>query len=238
MLRVSGSVVVKQLVIRTSLLVNFVHVLLNNSRKSVVIRVACLTGLEEDIRVLSGTSLARMVGIQGILTELGNRVPVSHLSQVLIVPGLDLLDLVGSAETVKEVDKGNLALNSRQMSNCSQIHNFLHTGLTQHSAAGLTAGIHIGVIAENRQRVAGQSTGRHIDNARKLLAGNLVQVGNHQKQTLGSGVGSRKSASGQRAVNRAGGTCLGLHLRDLNRASEDVLSSFCRPLIHMLRHDR
>ncbi len=70
------------------------------------------------------------------------------------------------------------------MSYGSQVHNFLNAGLTQHGAAGLTACVHVGVVTENRQSVACQSTGRYVDNARQLLACDLVQVGDHQKQTL------------------------------------------------------
>ena len=197
MLCVRCTVIVKQLVIRTGLGVNLVHVLLHNCRKSIIVWVAGLSCLEEDIRVLSGTSLAGIVGIQSMLAELGDGIPVSHLSQIIIIPCLNLLDLMGSAETVEEVNKRNFALDCSQMSHCSQVHNFLYAGLAQHSASGLAACIYIRVITKNRQCVAGQSTSGYVDNARKLLAGNLVQIRNHQKQTLGSRVGSRKSACSQ-----------------------------------------
>ena len=184
MLSVRRPIVIEQLVICAALRVNLVHILLHNSRQSVIIWVAGLSRLEENIRILSGTSLARMVGIQGMLAESGDRVPVSHLSQVVIIPGFDLLNLVRGTETIKEINKRNLALDGSQMSHGGQIHNFLDTGLTQQGAAGLTARVHVGMVAENRQSVAGQSAGRYVDNTRQLLAGNLVQVRNHQQQTL------------------------------------------------------
>ena len=93
-LSVSSSVVVEQFVVCSDLLVNFVHVLLNNCRKSVIIWITCLSCLEEDIRVLSGTSLTWMVRIQCVITECLNSVHICHIFQVFIVPCLNLLDLV------------------------------------------------------------------------------------------------------------------------------------------------
>ena len=88
------SIIVEQLVICTDLLIYFVHVVLNDSRKSIVIRVTCLSCLEEDIRVLSRTSLARMIRIQRMCTESVDRVHIYQIFEVFIIPCLDLLDLV------------------------------------------------------------------------------------------------------------------------------------------------
>ena len=119
MLCISSAVVVEQLVICTDLSVNLVHVLLNNCRKCIVVGVTCLSCLEENIRVLSRTSLAWMIWIQSVLTECCNRIHISHILQILVIPGLDLLDLVRCTETVKEVDERNFALDCCQMSNWS-----------------------------------------------------------------------------------------------------------------------
>ena len=115
-----------------------------------------------------------MIRVQRMFTELIDSIPVSHISQIFVIPGLDLLDLVGGTETVEEVDERNFALDSCQMSNRGQVHNFLYAGLTQHSAAGLTACIYIRVVAKDGQCMACKCTSRYIDNARKLLTGNLV----------------------------------------------------------------
>ena len=47
------AVVVEELVISTDLRIHLIHVLLNDCRKCIVVRVGSLTSLEEDIRVLS-----------------------------------------------------------------------------------------------------------------------------------------------------------------------------------------
>ena len=90
-----------------------------------------------------------MVGIQSACAELVHCVHINHLFQIVVIPGLDLLDLVGSSEAVEEVDERNLALESCHMGNNRQVHNFLNAGLTQHRAAGLTACVNVGVVAEN-----------------------------------------------------------------------------------------
>ena len=63
MLRIFGAVVVKQFVVGTDLSIYFVHVHLYNARKSIVVRVTCLTSLEENIRVLCRTFLGRVVRV-------------------------------------------------------------------------------------------------------------------------------------------------------------------------------
>src|SRR5699024_2392687 len=91
-LSVCSSIIVEQFVVCTDLLVYFVHVALYYCRKSVIVRVTCFSCLEEDIRVLSGSSLAGMIGIQGMFTEFSDGIHISHVFQILIIPCLDLLD--------------------------------------------------------------------------------------------------------------------------------------------------
>ena len=152
-LSIRCAIVIEQLVVRADLGIDLVHVLSHDRRQLVIELVACLACLEEDVRILCGTHLARMVRIQCIGTELIDRVHIDHFLQILIIPSLDLLDLVGSTETVKEVDERYPALDRSHMSNRSQIHDFLYGRLAEHSHTGLTAGIHIGVVAKDIQRM-------------------------------------------------------------------------------------
>ena len=178
-----------------------------------------------------------MLRIQGIAAERVDSVHIHHILQILIIPGLDLLNLMGGTESVEEVDERNLSLDGCAVCNRGQVHNLLYAGLAEHRCSGLTAGVHIGVISEDGQRVACKSTGRYVKYARQLLAGYFVEVRNHQQQTLGCRKGSRQSAGCQRAVYSACGSCLRLHLGYLYGLSEDVLSSLCGPLICGFRHN-
>ena len=89
MLCVFCSVVVEQFVVCSDLCIYFVHVILNDSRKSIVVRVTCLSCLEEDIRVLSGTSLAWVVRVQCVCAELIDRIHIYQIFQIFVIPCLN-----------------------------------------------------------------------------------------------------------------------------------------------------
>ena len=184
MLCIGCAVVVEQLVIRADLLVHLVHVHLNDSGKSVIVRVARFSCLEEDIRVLSASSLAGMIGIQRMLTECVDRIHIRHILQILVIPGLDLLDLMGGTESIEEIDEGKASLDRSEMCHGGQVHNLLHAAFAEHGASGLTAGIYVGMISENAQRVGSDRSRGNVEHTGKLLTGNLVEVGDHQEQTL------------------------------------------------------
>ena len=97
--------------------------------------------------------------------ELINCVPVKHFAQVLIVPGLNLLYLVGGTEAVKEVQEGHLALDSGQMGHSAQVHDLLRGVGAEHGITGLAAGIHVGMVAEDIQGMGSHCTGGDVYNA-------------------------------------------------------------------------
>ena len=143
---------------------------------------------------------------------------------------------MGGAEAVEEVDEGDAALDGSQVGHGAQVHDLLHIGFGQHGKAGLAAGHHVRVVAEDVQALGGHGTGRHVEDTRQQLAGDLVHVGDHQQQALGCGVGGGQSARRQRAVDSAGGTGLRLHFDDLDGGAEDVFLALGRPLVHIVGH--
>ena len=234
---IRSAVVIEQLVVRAEFCIDLVHVLLDDRGHIVVSGVACLTGLEEDVRVLCRTVLAGMVRIQSVSAECVDGVMIDHLVEVLIIPHLDLLNLVRGAEAVEEVDERQAALDGCAVSNRSQIHDFLDGRLAEHRGAGLTAGINIGMITEDVQSVGSNASCGDVEHAGKTLTGDLVKIRDHQKKTLGCGEGRGHRTGGQRAVHCTGSTGLSLHFGDFDGLTEDVLSSGSRPLIDMLRHN-
>ena len=233
---VGSAIVVEQLIVGAQLGVDLAHVLLHDAGDGVVVGVAGLAVLEEDIAVLVGAAHDGVVGVQAVVPESLHRVHIHHLGQIVIVPDGDLLDLVGGAEAVEEVQEGDTALDGGQMGHRAQIHDFLGVGLAQHGKAGLAAGHDVGVVTKDVQRVAGHGTGRHVEHSGQQLAGDLVHVGDHQQQALGGGVGGGQGAGGQRAVHGAGGAGLGLHLDDLHGLTKDVFPTGGSPLIHVVSH--
>ena len=139
-------------------------------------------------------------------------------------------------EAVEEVDERHATLDGSQMRHRRQIHDFLRVSLRQHGKAGLTAGIHVGVIAEDVQRVRCHAARGNMEHGGEQLARYFVHVRDHQQKTLRRRVGGGQRTGSQRAVHRTGSTCLGLHLRDLDRRAEDVFLTCCGPLIHIVSH--
>ena len=172
-----------------------------------------------------------------MVTETLKSFPVDHILQIFIIPDFDLLDFVGCTETVKEIDERNAALESGKMRYRCEVHDFLNGRTAEHRTASLTTCIDIGMITENGKGMAGNRTGRYVENARELFAGYLVEVRDHEKKSLGSRKCSGHSTGSEGSVISTRGTCLGLHLGNLYFLTEDILAARCCPLIHMLRHD-
>ncbi|MPM12584.1 hypothetical protein SDC9_58937 [bioreactor metagenome] len=235
---VGGAVIVKELVIGAQLLVDLIHVLLHHGGQSVIVLIAGLTVLEEDISVFVGAAHVGTLGVQRVLAERVHGVHVAHFFQVLVVPHGNLLNLMGGAESVKEVHEGNAALNSGQMGHRAEVHDLLHVALAQQGKAAGAAGHHVGMVTENVQRMGGHRTGGNMEHSGQQFAGHLVHVGDHQQQTLRSGVSGGQGAGGQRTVDGAGGARLGLHLAHLHLGAENVLLAGGGPLVHQIRHGR
>ena len=233
---VSSAVVVEQLVVGAELGVNLAHVLLYDARNCLVVLVGCLTMLEENVAVLVRAAHHCVLRIQSALAECFNSIHVAHFLQILVIPNLDLLDLVGGTEAVEEVDERNAGLDGSQVSYCGQVHNFLRIGLCEHGKAGLTACHNVGVVAEDVQSVGSNGTRGYVEYAREQLACDLVHVRDHQQKTLRCGVGGGESTCCQRAVYGACRTCLGLHFDNLYGSTENVLLTCGCPLVNAVCH--
>ena len=233
---IGSAVVVEQAVIGAELLVDLLHVALDDGRKLVVDLVAGLAVLEEDVAVLVATAGVRVLRVERVIAESLDGVHVAHLGQILVVPHGDLLDLVAGAEAVEEVKERGLALDGGKVSHRREVHDLLDVALGEHGEAGLTAGHDVGVIAKDVQGVGSDATRGDVEDARELLACDLVHVRDHQEQALRSRVGGGQSTGAQRTVNGTGCTSLGLHLDDLDRGAEDVLATLGRPLVDMVGH--
>ena len=235
-LGVGGAVIVEQLVIGAQLGVDLIHILFHHGRQRVVDAVAGLAVLEEDVAVLVATAHTRTLGVERMVAEILHGVEVAHVGQVGVIPHGHLLHLMGGTEAVEEVQERHAALDGGQVRDGGQVHDLLDVALGEHGEAGLTAGHDVGVVAEDVQRVRGNGTGRDMKHARQLLGCDLVHVGDHEQQALGSRVGGGQGTGGQRAVHGTGGAALGLHLAHLHLRAEDVLPTGRRPLVDQVGH--
>ena len=99
----------------------------------------------------------------------------------------DFLDFVAGTESIEEVDEGDAGFERDGRSDQGHIVGFLDGVTRQQAYARLAAGHHVGVIAENRQGLARQRSGRDVEAGRRQFAGELVECGDHQQQALASG---------------------------------------------------
>ena len=200
--------------------------------------VGRLTRLEVDVGVLGRTARHGVLGVQGTGAEGLQGVVVEQRRERSLVDELDLLDLVRGAEAVEEVQERHAGLQGHQVCDTREVHHLLYGRRGQHGEARLAGGHDVLVVAEDRQRLCGQGTGRNVEDTREQLTRDLVHIRNHQQQTLRRGERRGECAALQRSVNGTRRTGLGLHLDNLHRFAEDVLAPLRRPLVHEFGHRR
>ena len=208
MFRILCAIIIERLVIRADLFINHVHIHNRGLYGIVIILVASLSVLEEDIRVLGRAAKRRMLRIQSVRSETLNIFHIHHIFQIIIIPNFDLLDLVRSTETIKEMKERNGTLKCGEVRNCTEIHNFLRVIGAKHCITGLAAGINIRMIAENIQRMGRYAACRYMNYRRKKLTGDLIHIRDHEKKTLRRRVSGCERTGGKRAVNCAGSAAL------------------------------
>ena len=192
--------------------------------------------LEENIAVFRASAQYRMLGIQCSGAEGSKRILVDHRSQLVVIPGFDLLNLMGSPEAVEEIQERNSSLDCGKMGDGAKIHNLLRIGARHHGKARLTAGIDVGMIAENIQSVRCDASCRHMNDARKQLSGDLIHVWDHQQQALRGRIRRRKRTGCKAAVYSAGRARLRLHFDYLYLIPENVFQARRGPGVRQLSH--
>ncbi len=80
-LRVGSTVVVEQLIVAASDLVDLAHVLLDNGGQRDHRRRCRPRGLEEGVGILDGVAESGMLGVQGLVLEAADGVPVHQAAQ-------------------------------------------------------------------------------------------------------------------------------------------------------------
>ena len=230
------AVVVEEAIAAACQLGKTIHHRLHDAGNGRVERRAGLARLEEHVGILCRAANERAIRRKSVLAE-GDQVLVVHQgAKRLVADGLNLAYLVRGAEAVEEMDEGNARLERGDLRHGGKIRHFLHGVRGQHRPSGRAAGHHVAVIAEDRERVRGQSAGRNVHRSRGQLTGNLEHVGNHQQQALR---GRKRGAKGpclQRAVQGAGRAAFTLHLFHDGQCAPDVFLPLREPLIGPLGH--
>ena len=226
-LGIFGTVVAEEFVLAARNLADSLHVFLHDAGHGVVVAVADFAVGEECLRVLSHTAGFGMLGREGAAAEFGHLVHGHERTDVLLVHHFNLLVFVAGAEAVEKVNEGHAALKRCQVGNGREVHDFLYGAFAEHGKASLAASHHIAVVAKDTQRMGGERTGTHMEDAGQQFACNLVHIRYHEEQTLRSGERSGESTCLERTMN---GTCcaaFALHFLYFHCVAEQVLATLC-----------
>ena len=142
------------------------------------------------------------------------------------------------AEAVEEVQERHPGRERGAVGDQRHVLRLLHRCRGQHGHPGLAGRHDVAVVAEDAERVGGHRAGRHVDHGRRELAGDLVQVRDHQQQTLRRREGRGQRTGLERAVERTGGAGLALHLDHLGHDAPEVGDAGLGPGVGELAHRR
>ena len=145
---------------------------------------------------------------------------------------------MGGTETVEEMKERNAGLDRREVGDGSDVLGLLDRTGGEQGEAGLAARHDILVVSENGEGVGSEGAGTDMEDSGEKLAGDLVHVGDHQEETLGSGVGGGEHTGLEGTVDGSGGTGLALHLSDAHCLAPEVLFPVGCPFVNVLRHGR
>jgi len=125
----------------------------------------------------------RTVGCSGdrLRRRNGHQPFVDHRAHVVMRQLFDLLNLGRGAEAVEEVHEGQAGFQAGGLGDKRRVHRFLRVVGGDHPPARRTGGHDIRVVAEDRQRLGGDSSCSDVEDRRRQFAGNLEHVGDHQQ---------------------------------------------------------
>ena len=140
---VARAIIVEKLIFGAKLCIDRLHIRFGDAHNLIVINIGGFSGLEENIGILCGTALHRMLRIERTAAESIDRVVIEQLVKVFVIPNRDLLYFMRGAEAIEEMKERHAALDRRQMRHSAQIHNLLRIIRAKHGISGLTAGVNI-----------------------------------------------------------------------------------------------
>jgi len=146
--------------------------------------VAGFARLEERIRILGRAAQQRPVGGQRPLAMRRHEFNRQQREQFVVRDQSDLGDFVRRPESIEEVQERDAGAQRGELPDGREIMGLLDRARRQHGEPRLAARHHVGMIAENRQRVGGDRAGRDVHAERGQLARDLEHVRDHQEQPL------------------------------------------------------
>ena len=163
---------------------DFVHVFLNDRRSGVVELVDRFAALEINVRVLGADVGDRSIRAESAGAELFDILRLDQFFDLVIGDLMIFVNFMRSTETVEELQERYARLVGGEVGNESEIHFFLNGSGGEHGETGVAACHHVGVVAEDGERLGGKRTGGHMEHGRDEFTRDLVHIRDHEEQTL------------------------------------------------------
>ena len=165
-LRVGGALVVDQPVLATRPRGELGHHFFDDAGQGQVVRVGCFASLEEDVRVLGGSSDHRGVRREAAAAEGEDVLVADEGPHVVVLEKGDLVDLVGGPESVEEVEERDPGPERGGVGDQGEVVRFLNGAGGQHRPTR-GPGVHdVAVIAEDRKGVSRERARRYVNDRR------------------------------------------------------------------------
>jgi len=206
-----------------------VHRRLHDRGQRVVKTIHGFASLEIHIGVLRGAAERRLVRRHGPCAERRDVLLVDDRAQIVVRQQREFGNFVRGAKAVEEMDERHPRAIAGGMRNQREVVRFLARVAAQQGAARGAARHDILVVAENRQPLRGQRTRAHVHGKRQQFPRDLVEIRDHQQQSL-----RRRERRGQRPalqgpVERPGRPGLALHLHHGGNGPPHVGPPLARP---------
>ncbi len=236
LVRIRGADVIEQVQLAAGLGGDDIHVFLHDAGDGVIQQVGGFAALEVDVGVLGGHLGVGGFRTESAVTETFDMLHIDHFFHFAVVEDFNLLDFVGSTESVEVAEERDVTFERGEVGDKRQVVGFLNRRCGSHGETGAAAGHHIGVVAEDRQRLGGQCAGGHVEHGREHFTGDLVHVRDHQQQALRGGVSGGERACAQRPVHGAGSPGFGLHFGNGDHVAKHIYLTLAGPDVSVLTH--
>ena len=214
------------------------HQVLDHIRNPRVERVDRFPGLEIDVGVLGGAADEWPLGGQRPSAMCPDQFLGHQCPQVVVGERLDGVDFVGGSESVEEVHERYPGRKRGRLRDERQVVGLLHRGRPEQREPRLPHRHHVGMVAEDRQSLRCNRSGRHVDDSRGQFTGDLVHVRDHQQQALRRGEGRGQRAALQGAVQSARRSTLALHFDHRRDGAPHIGPLRAGPFVGQLGHRR
>jgi hypothetical protein len=144
-----------------------------------------------------------MHGGQASLAVFFDLVPWHEIPELLIADERNLVDFVGGAKAIHEMQKGYSRVERRDLRNDRHVVCLLHRKGGYHGQSAATDDHRVTVVSIDGKCLTRQRPRGNVDDRGEEFAGNLVKIGNVEQQALRGREGRGERARNESSVKRS-----------------------------------